>query len=238
MTGTKADTRIQILIAVIGLAGLLGAAVITNLDKIAVLFQHPVATLRPGSSSPEKPNTPKTTSNPVASPGHAMLNQGQFSFNLSSGPLHYYDFDKSQEFPSEDNSADFFFKPNSTPDGTISVRALGKAMMAQQFSGRQPWELDYPQSFESQATASIPQNTSIPCITNYGSYCAFSVDRPQCDADPLCHVQTLKAEEARTNRAGRSLGRLAQPFYRLYHHNEVGGWPTFEELSGGCPTQA
>src|SRR5437667_12809109 len=115
MAGTKADTNIQILIAVIGLAGILGAAVITNLDKIAALFQNPIATLRPSSSSTEKPNAPKVISNqnPVATPGHAVLNQGQFSLNSSSGPLDYYDFDNSQEFPSQDSSADFFFQAES-----------------------------------------------------------------------------------------------------------------------------
>jgi len=193
---TEPASRTQIIIAIIGLVGALGTALLYNwktifpknpVERTSTPSSSPVkpAPAEPmpetNSSSPPEPNkTPPSQPDPPVlqpPPAHATLNRGTLKNSLHTGAkLYFYDFEHSQQLTECSGDADFFIKPNnpSNPDTTITVTPCGLAKYAPHSPNRRPW-LVPANMFVGRGHKPRPvyQDQWIPCRTGRGNYCQF-----------------------------------------------------------------
>ncbi len=182
------SARTQVLIAIIGLMGVLGAALFTNWDKIFPSHQDNTSQ-KSSSSSQRTPSQTEKASGPAVkppskddatepkhpSPAYTVLNHGTVRIPLRAGVrLFSYDFERSQQLPECSGDADFFFKPDQpdNPDTKIGVVPCFKATYAPSFLNRRPWDVPANEFISGKGT-SISQRALIPCRTGRGNYCQF-----------------------------------------------------------------
>ena len=89
--------------------------------------------------------------------------------------LSYYDFDTPAQLDSRTPGADFFFKADnpSARDSLIGVVPSNGAKFAPSAPNRSPW--DVPKDRFISTIQSVPQRTSIPCVTSEGRHCVFEL---------------------------------------------------------------
>ncbi len=105
-----------------------------------------------------------------------LLRSSQLQNKANSG-TNYYDFDAPAQSSSLTTAADFSFQPANTKDSNapITVSAYNGAKFGANSTNLFPWEIDPSQMTSAQGVYSVPQNAAIPCITNEGKYCTFSL---------------------------------------------------------------
>jgi len=172
----ESTNRIQIMVAIIGLVGVLGAALISSWPNI-FRGRSPGQASTSSSKQVEPAREPKPVSQP--GPAHAILNHGTFTNPLRSNrQLYSYDFETSQQLSECSGAADFSFKPNvpNDPRTNISVSTCFKATYAPGFSGRRPWDVPVSEFIgNGQPHPSVSQDEWIPCRTGWGNYCQFAL---------------------------------------------------------------
>ncbi len=154
-----------------GLAALVTAIIglitaVLSLPKPNVFF--------PATPTPIPTSTSAAFATPTGQP--ILLRSSQFQAKANSG-TNYYDFDAPTQSSSLTSAADFSFQVANTKDSNspITVSAYNGAEFGPISTGLFPWSIDPGQMTSAQGVYSVPQNAAIPCITNEGKYCTFSL---------------------------------------------------------------
>lgn len=163
--------RTQILIAVIGLVGVLGTALISNWGKIFGDKDQ-----LPSTAKPTAPNNDRTAKTQPYKPTKTPRMLGGRSV-FRSTLVRPYDFDTGQELSGPDATADFSFKPSnpSDPNTEMVVVTFNGAKFVPRSPGKFPWEVPDSDFTKASGINSVPQGTEIACITSKGTYCTFYV---------------------------------------------------------------
>ena len=160
-------SRTQITIAVLGLVGVLGTAVISNWDKVFNTDPSPPPTTSPRASPSARPASPGL-------PDHPVIRRG--AFRNPGSRAHYYDLDDGMQGEEPTRTADFLFKLDDprNPASKVGVAALNGARLAPGAVGVMPWEVASAE-FTASRGISVAQGARVPCLTSERAYATFLV---------------------------------------------------------------
>lgn len=166
------SARVQVIVAVIGLAGVMGAALIANWDKI---FPRQAGAVAPVSTASSQPEPAPRAEHPVHSSGGLLIGPGHF-FDFDSGIEQIAGADLLYEHKFEEGQGWFL-----TPQNGAAFYVVGPA----QFESVRWSDMErFPYSTEKIVITEGPSNrvpagTVIAYKTNEGRLGKLIVDRAQ-----------------------------------------------------------